>query len=126
MSEQEEQLLKIMKADAAIWERRTIFMEGATGPEPTKFELTRKRAEAARMVRAKVARATSSTYRPRKVHGTMQLVEKLDKLCAPTVKCGWCGQPFGAIVRGKRAPPLYCGKACSHASWRARKILANG
>jgi hypothetical protein len=128
MSEREAQLLEFWKVSAKLWTNRMGAVYGALGGEPTKIDLAKKRGDAARLVREKVARlaAPKRKHVSRQIRGTMRLVEKADQLCAPTIKCEWCGEPFGAITRGKRPPAIYCTKKCAHASWRARRTFANG
>ena len=126
MSDLEKRLLEFMKADAAIWERRTAMVDHAMGTEPDKITITKRQWDARRMIREKIARIAVSNPKVRKIHGTMMLNEKPDKLCSPTMTCAWSGEPFGAIKRGNRPVALYCSKNCSHSAWRIRRTLANG
>jgi hypothetical protein len=127
MSEREAQLLASMKADAAIWERHAASMDHATGGEPTKIDLAKKRGDELARQRKQSARMGSNDRRKtRKIRGTMMLTENRDKLCAPTVECATCGEPFSAIKRGNRPAALFCSKKCAHAAWRIRRVLANG
>jgi hypothetical protein len=128
MTERETQLLEFWKGSAKLWALRSAVIYGATGGEETKIDVAKRKSEAARMVRAKVERLAMSQgrRRARKIHGTMTLTEKPDRLCAPTVNCAWCGKSFSSQPHGNRPAAIYCSRTCSHAAWRARKIIANG
>jgi hypothetical protein len=128
VSEREKQLLEFWKSDAVIWKRRTEQMYHALDNEPSKIDLAKRRANSARVVRQKIARLATveGRRRTRKVHGTMTLSEKPDRICSPSVSCVVCGRNFPSMARGNRPAALYCSKNCAHTAWRARRALANG
>jgi hypothetical protein len=93
MSELEQKLLAFWTQSAREWRRRSHLAEQAKGDEAEK--------------RGYVVKLAPRPV-PRKVKGTMRLIESADMLTSPTAICVQCGIPFSPYD----VPTLYCSTRC--------------